>query len=782
MRIALTTLLTAAGIAAASAQPAPFDMTPERPLVEDAEPLPNVDAEDPAPAEESNDPVEQATTPPPAEVRRYLMPDGDILLSGETSVRSWVVNLTAAQARSPARLHLRYRNSVVVAPEASRLQVLFNDVVVVDESTQSAADFAALDVEIPSDIVQAGRNEMTVRVQQRHRTDCTIQSTYELWTEIESGGTFLSFADPAAATYSSFGDLRALSADAAGKTRVAIVAPGLDRNDMSAEILRLAQAVALHSVQPNLEFSVAAAPDQRADTQALQVLLGSAEELATISGGALPPGATLGPVAAFLTANGDGFPTLVVSGRDRQDWLAAIEQMLAPVDRPAGTRRDALITEQWRLPNAPMIYDGRTLAFNDLGISSAQFSGRRFTGSFQFAIPPDFYAGSYGEARLLLDAGFSAAVKPGSLINVYVNDNIAASLPLTSRNGVIFRQLPVKVTMRHFRPGLNEVRIEAELLTEQDEACLPGAPANDTPRFAIFDTSRFVVPTFGRIGQRPNLGAIGGTGYPYGFGSAPVAVVIERDDNASLSAAANILARVAIVSGRPLSFTLTTSTDAARQQDAIFIGPINAIPAGVLGQVGVAEESRTAWMPSASRAGSEAGEARVNIDDWRQQVQGGRFTAWVRDVENWFSETFGITTEMLRFVPGSEEAFVPEQDDAVLVVQGANPENSGVWTVFAAPDGSTLATGSAVLAGHSTWEGLAGRLATLKTDMETVATKPAASTSFVETQPASFTNYRLIAANWLSANILSYSLLLVLACVLLGISTSALLSRLGRRR
>ncbi|NRC54835.1 cellulose biosynthesis cyclic di-GMP-binding regulatory protein BcsB [Neoaquamicrobium sediminum] len=66
-------------------------------------------------------------------MRRYLLPDGNIQLFGESSMRSWAVNLTAVQAAAPARLLLRYRNAVVVAPEASRLQVLFNDVVVIDD-------------------------------------------------------------------------------------------------------------------------------------------------------------------------------------------------------------------------------------------------------------------------------------------------------------------------------------------------------------------------------------------------------------------------------------------------------------------------------------------------------------------------------------------------------------------------------------------------------------------------------------------------------------------------
>jgi hypothetical protein len=38
----------------------------------------------------------------------------------------------------------------------------------------------------------------------------------------------------------------------------------------------------------------------------------------------------------------------------------------------------------------------------------------------------------------------------------------------------------------------------------------------------------------------------------------------------------------------------------------------------------------------------------------------------------------------------------------------------------------------------------------------------------------------LIVANWLSDNILAYSVLLLLACILLGLVTALFLSRIGR--
>ena len=97
---------------------------------------------------------------------------------------------------------------------------------------------------------------------------------------------------------------------------------------------------------------------------------------------------------------------------------------------------------------------------------------------------------------------------PGSHIDIYVNGNIASTVPITSRNGGIFRHLPIRVTMRHFRPGPNRIDIEAVLMTQADKICAPGASASHEPRFALFDSSELRVPRFARMAQLPNLAAL----------------------------------------------------------------------------------------------------------------------------------------------------------------------------------------------------------------------------------------------------------------------------------
>ena len=58
---------------------------------------------------------------------------------------------------------------------------------------------------------------------------------------------------------------------------------------------------------------------------------------------------------------------------------------------------------------------------------------------------------------------------------------------------------------------------------------------------------------------------------------------------------------------------------------------------------------------------------------------------------------------------------------------------------------------------------------------------PAQSQRFILGDGFSLQNMRLVAANWLSINIVGYAFALVILCAVLGICTSALLARLGRR-
>jgi hypothetical protein len=216
---------------------------------------------------------------------------------------------------------------------------------------------------------------------------------------------------------------------------------------------------------------------------------------------------------------------------------------------------------------------------------------------FMFGLPSDFYASAYGEATLLLDAAYSGEVLPGSHLDVFVNEEIAATAPIATSGGEILRHLPIRIPMTHFKPGANLIRFEAQLDTAADQLCPPGGAANLSDRFAIFDTSEFIMPDFARIARLPDLAALVGSGFPYGRSTIPTALAVNEADSDAVSAAAMLLARIAIAGGRIIPFDIAAPT-AIGERNAIFVAPADQAPSEVLAQLGIDQSLRTTWRAS----------------------------------------------------------------------------------------------------------------------------------------------------------------------------------------
>ena len=102
-----------------------------------------------------------------------------------------------------------------------------------------------------------------------------------------------------------------------------------------------------------------------------------------------------------------------------------------------------------------------------------------------------------------------------------------------------------------------------------------------------------------------------------------------------------------------------------------------------------------------------------------------------------------------------------------------------LWTLVAGRTPQDLTSGVEAITEVNFWAQLSGRVAAYDqaTGIETV---PAKAERFLLSSDFSLNNIRLVAANWLSANIVVYSVALVLLCCVLGICTTFLLRRLGR--
>lgn len=85
-----------------------------------------------------------------------------------------------------SELQLALESAISVMPEASTLVATVNRQTIgrIGLGNQGAAPAA---ITIPPSVLRAGWNTLSLVASQRHRVDCSIDGTYELWTRIDPG-------------------------------------------------------------------------------------------------------------------------------------------------------------------------------------------------------------------------------------------------------------------------------------------------------------------------------------------------------------------------------------------------------------------------------------------------------------------------------------------------------------------------------------------------------------------------------------------------------------------
>lgn len=792
---------------------APFEMSPEA----------NRPAAAPRPATAApgvSVPANKATATPAAgastaartatRYERPILPFATLRFEGETDTRSWSFNLTQDEAASGSSISIGYQNAVVVMPEASRLRASINGEPVTDIPISSSQGIQRVMIPLRAGLLRAGQNIIRMEATQRHRTDCTIRATYELWTDVDSASTKLIFADGASKTLRSLEDLPAVGLDASGITTIRVVAPKIYRPEIRDRLLRLVQVVALRGHYAHPVIRVMESDPGPSPVGTLKVVMGLTSELRGMVA-ALPDAAASQPLAIMMPEPGSNAPSLIVSGPTWNDLDTAINIVGAPILNAIGVERDRLDTASWHWPEIPTYFGKRSVRFSDLGIPTQEFSGRRFRARFAINLPSDFYATDYGEATLFLDSAHTANVKPGSHVDIYVNGRISTTMTITSR-GNIFRRQPIRIPMRHFKPGINQFAFEVVLLTDADERCAPGETLSEVNRFALFDSTSLSIPDFGRIGRRPDLAAFSTGSFPYG--DLPATVVLARPDPLNYSAAGTLLARMARDAGAPVRAQFAAAATGG-DQSMLFVGSVDQLPTGMLGRVNLSDNLRTVWQPSSApnrfvapspvvsateSAGQQVASAEFTLPPSRMALdrgdpastdevrrrwadtlqQRGIIQQSLDNVKEWTEHTFNLSFASLSLEERATSTFDPPQRSTLILAQ-SRAEGSGTWTLVTARTPEALAEEMVRLTAPTVWAQVSGRAAALDATEDRFEIQPVSTFSFVQTQPFSLLNLRLVAANWMSINILQYALLMVTCCAVLGLATHQLLSRLGRR-
>ena len=748
-RILLVIGILASGMVAAMAQTtqqrevAPFDM--------------GSDGSGPAPM--AVDPQQPdavvAETPEQLPFFRYIVPADSMRVEGENIDRAWSIYLTDAQANSPAKLNIGYQNSIFLAPEFSNLTVSINNIQIAQPPLNSSERVTDHRYEIPAGVLKPGYNLISFRLKQRHRTDCGLTSTYDLWTDIDPERTFLVFSDPDAALLSRTEDIRAVGVDDMGRTQFHIVAPGLSDPITADPLIELAQGLALLADMPNTYFTYSRGEPAMFKSGVLPVYVGTSAELKPLLGDALPEIGT-NQSARFISTNALGQSVLVLVAPSWQRIGPLVDGITRPAARSASVKDQAYSTHSWRKQDTQLLTGKRTLTFEQLGIPSQEFSGRVFRAEFAIGLPADFYADAYGEARLLLDAAYGPKVLPGSRLHIFVNDQLASTWPISTVNGAVLRRTPITFTMRHLRPGVNKIVLEAALLTKEDAECLPGTTSDEEARFAIFDTSEFDMPNFGRVAQVPNLWATSGASFPYSSHEDRIPLFIDSLDPDTYSTASNFVAKLANAARHQIPVDVVQSMSDVGKGDAIFTGSIGLIPTEVLRQTQISQTSRSVWTQQVGGEANYDQAPETTIEQWDEAVTAGWYN-WIFEVEKYLKRNYDLSFDTLRFLPRPDEDYLPPNSISMMIAQEPSPDDDGAWTLITAPTHDNLSNGMQALTKRQHWDAVQGRITTYNRNTGVIDNEPMGATIFIFDTPFSIRNIRLVLTNWFSTNTMSFS-------------------------
>jgi len=507
-------------------------------------------------------------------------------LAGEIASSEWPVYVTADQARLPIKFQVGYLSAISVMPEASYLTLSINDVVVGRANIRATHSVKTFTFDIPPNALQAGFNSIRLTAEQRHRVDCSLQATYELWTQIDPSQTGLLL--PRSTRVSSLSDLPALSPDAQGALPIRAVVPGRTNLANVERIMRAAQLISLHGrfEQPVVDIGPLADGEY-----GVNLVVGPVSDVANLVD-LRAAGPISGPRVLVIPANSRLRTTIVVTGAtDAQvsEALAEFDASQKPIGATAGLRAAAAFP-------GLHIEGGQRVKLRDLGVASEEFSGRLFRAAFNVILPPDFYPADYGKAIVDLAGGYAPGLTSEAHIVVSVNGRNAVSLKLPKSAGDVFTKNPIPLPLGAMRPGLNRVEIEALVPMASDSACDPLAAISGSKRFLLLDSTEIELPRIARIARMPDLAVTTTGAFPFAAEGMRPKIVAPSPDRETIGAAATIAAHMAIMAGRPIDFQLTGALPQKGSGSILVVGAANVLDPSLLRAAGIDPQAvQKAW-------------------------------------------------------------------------------------------------------------------------------------------------------------------------------------------
>lgn len=718
-----------------------------------------------AASETATETASQRPLPVPP-LRRLPSPASSLRLVGENAQIVWTLYVTQAEARAGGRFQIGHLSAISALPEASSLTLSLNGTNIGTTPIDAAKGLQSATFEVAPGRLAHGFNEVRISAVQRHRVDCSVAATYELWTQIDPDTTGFVPAVEAALEPP---DLAAIAAAADGATPIRLIQSEARLSERGVDrLLGALQDVVLAGryPQPSVAFS-AGREEGRENREGLALAIGTSETLGrSVDLTALGP--VSGPKLALLPATMEQRATLVLTGTSEAEVEQALGELgrlraASPAGTPSGLR--ALADAKGR-----SVEGGQSLSLSELGFGDAHVEARTHRIAFDLALPHDFLAADYDRISFDLDAAYAAGLAPGAKILIDVNGLNAASTPLARSRGESAGRRTLFLPLRLLRPGLNQFVITAEVPVAADEACRSSESAA-AERLTLFATSRLTIPPLARIAPQPDLAETLAAGFPYVQSARRTTLRVPAPDRDSMAAAATLVARLAVAAGRPIPFAFA-ATRGATEGPTVIVAPaplldLESVQAAGLDPLAL----QAAWSGREALAAAKAGPATARRSALRRDaIASCRARPLVSAAKD---------------AAGSETAPATAIDlggaSAALSQAVTGPGKSDIVTLVTAPSAAALREAVDCLSHPLVWNRPQGRLAALSAADGTVVNTSEDAVRYVSTAEPSLMNLRRIAAGWLSLHAGLYGVLALLVAGSLAGSTQLLVRNLGRR-
>ena len=737
----------------------------------------------------------------------YHLPDngGALRLHGETAVAEWTMPVAEAQLAGKVSLRIAYTNAVSVMPEASNLTVAINGATIGSRPIQSPDRPRQLTFDVPSHLLAPGLNAVRVTARQRHRVDCSIDATHELWTQIDASRTGFVF-EMGNSVLDSLDALAAIARNKAGQMRLRVLAPGaLDETQVERSLL-LAQHAAVFAGFHSPSVEVAGSPGHG---PGLDVFMGTLDELRR--------------VAPDYAGSVDHSSALQVLSRDGTERVALVMlelQQDAATDAELLRRRLSQLFPKRPLRGSPQglqlslaqagmtVPTGTPIALERLGITSQEFDGRLFRRAMTVRLPADFYAADYAQATLNLATAYAGGLSRDNKFIVRVNGVTATGFALSRPGGYVHHDKQLRLPLSAFRPGANEVELEVQLGRPGEKACDVAEQLEGEKRFVLSGRSTITFPDLAHLARLPDLAGTVATGFPYVVAgkARPMTLAVPKPGYAELSVAASFATQLAVRAGTALEFDLAYRAPDDGVRNAVIVGALDTLPPVVANGIeGIdIERFRSAWLtggptmaharpvdpgvdmrttagivsarPPATRPPSVDPLKAWGLRQPKVRSESGDELGFRRQFSDFLSATVAGAFPGAKATP-----LLADTDVDLLVTQRMAPRHpDGVWTLITARDRDRLLSGARLISRASVRERLRGQTVAIDGIDQTV-TSSVASQGYVQMRGFSLRNAQLITAGWFSNNHVFYTLLMLGLLVGGGVVSTLLLRTVGVR-